>query len=103
VATRVAPRVVSVTTSREISSPSLMPTPANPMLSPRVFVLAATSCTACPAQADHRQPSRDAACRTTRTGLHRNSDAVWGRSRARPYHRRAWPRKDSPGEVDVDA
>ena len=43
VATCVAPRRVSVTTSRDTSSPSLIPTPAKPIPSPRDFVLAATS------------------------------------------------------------
>jgi hypothetical protein len=37
------PRRVSVTTSRETSSPSLMPTPAKPIVSPRAFVLDAMS------------------------------------------------------------
>ena len=43
VATCTAPRRVSVTTSSERRSASLMPTPAKPIPSPRVFVLDAMS------------------------------------------------------------
>jgi hypothetical protein len=43
VATWLAPRRVSVKTSSEARIPSLIPTPANPIPSPFVFVLAAMS------------------------------------------------------------